>query len=79
MQDNFLVNSYKDDGFLSHLTEEYRELNRINPELYVSSGVKRGLRNADGTGVMAGLTQIGSVQTPLPGLFVQTSAQGLPL
>lgn len=44
------------------LCQEYRELNHIHPELYVNSGVKRGLRNADGSGVMAGLTQIGSVQ-----------------
>ena len=49
-------------GFLTSMTEEYRQLNRIKPELYVSSNVKRGLRNPDGTGVMAGLTQIGSVQ-----------------
>lgn len=63
MQDNFQFNSSEEaNGFLANLTEEYQELNHINPELYVSSGVKRGLRNSDGTGVMAGLTQIGSVQ-----------------
>jgi citrate synthase len=33
------------------------------PERYYRGGaVKRGLRNADGTGVMAGVTCIGSVQ-----------------
>ena len=38
--------------------EEYR----INPRYFKSDAVKRGLRNADGTGVMAGVTRIGSVQ-----------------
>lgn len=33
----------------------------INPELFVKYNVKRGLRNADGTGVMVGLTSIGDV------------------
>ncbi|MDD5929036.1 MAG: citrate/2-methylcitrate synthase [Spirochaetales bacterium] len=33
----------------------------INPELYVKYDVKRGLRNANGTGVLVGLTRIGDV------------------
>jgi citrate synthase len=33
----------------------------IEPELYDKFNVKRGLRNADGTGVLAGLTRIGEV------------------
>ena len=35
--------------------------NYINIADYTKYGVKRGLRNADGTGVMAGLTKISSV------------------
>lgn len=63
MQEQLHLNSQEGtDAFLSSLTKEYQALNHINPELYISSGVKRGLRNSDGTGVMAGLTQIGSVQ-----------------
>ena len=54
--------SETDGPFVEELCKEYRQLNHIHPELYVNSGVKKGLRNADGTGVMAGLTQIGSVQ-----------------
>lgn len=54
--------SETDGAFVEELCKEYRQLNHIHPELYVNSGVKKGLRNADGTGVMAGLTQIGSVQ-----------------
>ncbi len=34
----------------------------INPEEFQSEHIKRGLRNADGTGVIAGVTSIGSVQ-----------------
>ncbi|MCM1224887.1 MAG: citrate synthase, partial [Lachnospiraceae bacterium] len=33
----------------------------INPDLYEKYNVKRGLRNANGTGVLVGLTQIGDV------------------
>lgn len=34
---------------------------RIGPEHYTKFNVKRGLRNADGTGVLVGLTEIGDV------------------
>ena len=33
----------------------------INPDLYKKFDVKRGLRNANGTGVLVGLTRIGDV------------------
>lgn len=33
----------------------------INPELYQTYNVKRGLRNSDGTGVVVGLTSVGDV------------------
>lgn len=63
MQDNLRNYAQSPSGeLLARLTEEYCQLNHINPDLYVASGVKKGLRNADGTGVMAGLTQIGSVK-----------------
>ena len=41
--------------------EKIREANRIDPALYRKYGVKRGLRNDDGTGVLVGLTTIGNV------------------
>ena len=47
---------------LSTLCEEYLKNNRILAEDYARFDVKRGLRNADGTGVMAGLTKICSVE-----------------
>lgn len=43
------------------LCEELLKHNQINPELYDKYQVKRGLRNNDGTGVMAGITNICNV------------------
>ena len=58
------------------LCADVREAYRIDPAHYKGDAVKRGLRNSDGTGVIAGVTQIGSVQgyylrdsekVPIPG------------
>lgn len=46
---------------LSTLCEEYKKNNYISPEDFKTYDVKRGLRNADGSGVVAGLTRICSV------------------
>ena len=43
------------------LYREFIENNMIDPKLYEKYDVKRGLRNADGTGVVAGLTNICNV------------------
>ena len=43
---------------LKVLCDAYRKNNFIGPEISEKLGVKRGLRNADGTGVLAGLTNI---------------------
>lgn len=43
------------------LCDEYRKYNQIDPEAFDRYAVKRGLRNADGTGVTAGLTNICNV------------------
>ena len=48
--------------FIGSLCEEFQRNNQINPAYYEKWDVKRGLRNADGTGVMAGVTQIGNVR-----------------
>ena len=48
--------------FVSNICGEFEKHNRIAPINYERYDVKRGLRNADGTGVMAGVTQIGNVQ-----------------
>ena len=47
---------------LNSLCGEIDKYNKINPAYFDRFQVKRGLRNSDGTGVMAGLTKICSVQ-----------------
>ncbi|MBI4978102.1 MAG: citrate/2-methylcitrate synthase [Spirochaetes bacterium] len=47
--------------FLQRMHKTAVEHNRIAPELYEKYNVKRGLRNADGSGVLVGLTEIGDV------------------
>lgn len=49
-------------GFIDNLCAEAEKNNQIPKELFEKYDVKRGLRNADGTGVMVGLTRIGSVK-----------------
>ncbi|PKL46905.1 MAG: citrate synthase [Planctomycetes bacterium HGW-Planctomycetes-1] len=49
------------DPFLTELARLARQNNRIPTEFYEQFAVKCGLRNADGTGVLAGLTEIGDV------------------
>lgn len=43
------------------LSESVQNTCRIDPELFEKYGVKRGLRNADHSGVLVGLTRIGNV------------------
>ena len=47
--------------FLGCMSELAQVNDPIDPELYVANDVKRGLRNANGTGVLVGLTRIGDV------------------
>lgn len=46
---------------LRNYADSVEKSNQIDPALYRKYGVKRGLRNEDGTGVLVGLTQIGDV------------------
>ncbi len=48
-------------GSLDELCKEYIKNNSISKEEYEKHRVKRGLRNDDGTGVMAGLTHVCNV------------------
>ena len=43
------------------LYDNFAAINTIDPALYANPRVKRGLRNADGTGVVAGITNISDV------------------
>ena len=45
-------------GSAAYLCEEYLKNNFIDPETCERLGVKRGLRNPNGTGVLAGLTNV---------------------
>jgi len=50
-----------DATLLRKYADKIRATGKIDPALYEKYSVKRGLRNADGTGVLVGLTCIGSV------------------
>ena len=47
--------------WLKKQAEKIRKVDYIDPALYRKYGVKRGLRNDNGTGVLVGLTTIGNV------------------
>ena len=49
-------------SYIQGICRQYGQYHKIDPSVYERYGVKRGLRNADGTGVMAGITQIGNVR-----------------
>lgn len=77
MQDKTVFHSHEEaQQFLSELTRIYPDNNKISRSQDYHADIKWGLRNNDGTGVMAGLTQVGSVQgyyiedgekVPMPG------------
>jgi len=46
---------------ISDYLAKVSENNHIDGDLYAKYNVKRGLRNADGTGVLVGLTRVGDV------------------
>lgn len=56
-----------DTQIISSLCQDFSRYNRIDPGYYEKWDVKRGLRNQDGTGVVAGVTQIGNVR----GYYIQ--------
>ena len=47
--------------FINELGVMFIENNSISDDIYNKLNVKRGLRNKNGTGVLVGLTKIGSV------------------
>ena len=50
-----------DEALVARYSGMASEASRIDPEFYHVYNVKRGLRNADGSGVLVGLTTVGSV------------------
>ena len=49
-------------SFIEDICGEFEKYTQISPRYYEKYDVKRGLRNQDGTGVMAGVTLIGNVK-----------------
>ncbi len=56
------INSKLPNDDIKKLCDGIRKYNYINPADFDNFNVKRGLRNADGTGVMAGITKVCSVE-----------------
>ncbi len=50
-----------DSQVIDSLCSEFQDNNLIQPKMFSKYGVKRGLRNADGTGVLAGITCVSNV------------------
>ena len=82
---HILARRKRDDLYMSNETarnmlyQQFVANNAIDPKYYDKYVVKRGLRNSDGTGVMAGLTNICNVhgyvinegeKSPIPGKLV---------
>ena len=55
------MNSFNENSSIKKLCSDLSEHSSINPKLYDKFFVKRGLRNSDGTGVVAGITNICNV------------------
>ncbi len=56
-----MLSKKSDEAILKRLEKLAVHNDPINPDLYKTYDVKRGLRNANGTGVLVGLTRIGDV------------------
>ncbi len=63
-----------DPSWLKARADDVRRVDHIDRELYARYNVKRGLRNADGTGVLVGLTSIGNVHG-----YVMDEGEKLPI
>ncbi len=50
-------------SYIKKLAEKSNENNKIIPEMYTLHNVKRGLRDLDGNGVVAGLTEISYIKS----------------
>ena len=57
------VKDFYDNEMLNELSELAEVSYAIDPELYGKFDVKRGLRDINGRGVLAGLTKIGEVHS----------------
>lgn len=74
-----MTTKHEEQAILKKLEKLAIHNDPIKPELYTKYDVKRGLRNANGTGVLVGLTRIGDVvgyeiqngeKVPVPGRLI---------
>lgn len=74
-----MATKHEEQAILKKLEKLAIHNDPIKPELYTKYDVKRGLRNANGTGVLVGLTRIGDVvgyeiqngeKVPVPGRLI---------
>ena len=68
------INSQVSAEDIKELCDQILKYNYINPDDFNRFNVKRGLRNSDGTGVMAGISRVCSVE----GYYIRTHTQGWP-
>lgn len=61
---------------LKYLAERYNPAGEFDSKLYTSCNAKRGLRNADGTGIVAGITRISNVHGYLINEFERVPVDG---
>ena len=61
------------------LYENFKAINTIETASYDQFDVKRGLRNADGTGVIAGLTNIANVHGYVVSDGEKVADEGMPV
>lgn len=61
MTSQLIYNESIEKSDIINLCSEFKQYAQINPSYYERFDVKRGLRNADGSGVIAGITQICNV------------------
>jgi len=70
------ANPMLEENVLKEYADQIRATGKIDPALYEKYNVKRGLRNSDGTGVLVGLTCIGSVHGYMISESEKVSVQG---
>lgn len=58
------------------LGEKLRENSGLDEQLYTKYGVKRGLRNQDGTGVLAGITRVSNVHGYYINEYAKVACEG---
>ena len=60
---------YVKEELLHELSESFCMHNQLPPDLFTRYRIKRGLRNADGTGVLVGASHLGTLSFAISHLF----------